>query len=49
MGGIKFKKCNELVIEIWEWCSDRNIWLNCCYIFGKVNIEVDRLLREFND
>lgn len=49
MGGIKSKKCNELAIEIWEWCSDRNIWLKCCHIPGKVNIEADRLSREFND
>lgn len=49
MGGIKSKKCNELAIEIWEWCIDRNIWLKCSHIPGKDNIEADRLSREFND
>lgn len=49
MGGLKSNKCNELAIEIWEWCIDRNIWLKLSHIPGKDNIEADRLSREFND
>lgn len=49
MGGIKYQNCNKLAVEIWEWCTERNIWLKCSHIPGKNNIEADKLSREFND
>jgi hypothetical protein len=49
MGGIKSQNCNKLAVEIWEWCTEGNIWLKCFHIPGKSNIEADKLSREFND
>ena len=49
MGGIKSECCNDLAVEIWNWCLDRNIWLLCSHIPGKINNEADKLSREFSD
>ena len=49
MGGTVSKKCNKLAREIWNWCTDRQIWLSACHIAGVKNIEADKASRVFND
>ena len=48
MGGIKSQKCNELSIQIWSWCIERNIWLSATYIPGPENV-ADFSSRNFNE
>lgn len=49
MGGTKSLVCNEVCIEIWEWCVDRGVWITCSHIPGKDNIRADKASRTFND
>ena len=44
MGGRK-PHLNSLAREIWVWCKDRNIWISCFYIAGRLNVTADRLSR----
>lgn len=48
MGGIKSIPCNDLAIQVWKWCIDRNIWISATYIPGISNI-ADKMSRQFND
>ena len=48
MGG-KIVPCNEIARKIWLWAADRNIWLICSFIPGKLNVEADRLSRMVNE
>ena len=34
--------------EIWFWCKDRNIWLSCFFIPGRLNTTADKLSRAKN-
>ena len=37
---------NSLAREIWVWCKDqKNIWLSCFYIAGRLNVTADSLSR----
>lgn len=49
MGGIYFRDCNQITREIILWCKDRDIFLIIIYLFGKLNVEVDKVSREFYD
>ena len=49
MGGIKSLNCNDMTIQIWEWCSQRNIWISASHIPGSTNIEADKESRKIND
>ncbi|XP_067021506.1 uncharacterized protein [Acropora muricata] len=49
MGGIKSLNCNDMAIQIWEWCSQRNIWISACHIPGSTNVEADKESRKIND
>lgn len=40
MGG-KIELFNILIIFIWKFCMDRNIWFFVSYIVGVENMEVD--------
>ena len=49
MGGIKSLNCNEMAVQIWEWCSLRNIWISASHIPGSKNVEADKESRKIND
>lgn len=49
MGGIKSLHCNNMAIQIWEWCSQRNIWISASHIPGSTNVEADKESRKIND
>ena len=49
MGGSKSKQLNELAVEIWEWCTARNIWLSAVHIAGRLNTGADEQSRVFSD
>ncbi|XP_073237618.1 uncharacterized protein [Porites lutea] len=49
MGGIKSLNCNDMAIQIWEWCSQRNIWISASHIPGSINVEADKESRKIND
>ena len=48
MGGIRSTDCNDMALQIWQWCQGRNIWLSSCHIPGSTNIEADKESRQFN-
>ena len=48
MGGIKSEDINSLSKDIWNWCSDTNIWLSAAHIPGKCN-PADKESRVFKD
>ena len=48
MGGVKSQTCNELSVQIWSWCIERNLWLSAAYLPGVEN-EADYSSRNFND
>ena len=35
--------------QIWEWCSDRSIWITASYLPGSQNVDADFMSRKFND
>ena len=49
MGGMKSPLCNDMARHIWEWCTQRGIWISAAYIPGRLNVEADRMSRTFND
>ena len=49
MGGIKSKDCDEMAMEIWEWCANRNIWITAEHLPGRLNTVADCMSRKFNE
>ena len=49
MGGVRSNECNQIAQKIWTWCQERNIWLTCSHIAGKLNTRADQKSRKFND
>ena len=43
-GGRK-RQLNDLAREKWLWCIDRDIWLTCFHIPGRLNVTADKLSR----
>ena len=46
-GGRK-KHLNDLAREIWFWCKERDIWLSCFHIPGRLNVTANKLSRTRN-
>lgn len=46
--GVRKKRLNDLTCEIWFWCKERDIWLSCFYIPGRLNSTADKLSRTKN-
>ena len=40
MGGTK-QSCNMITRDIWQWCTQRNIWLSASHLPGVENTEAD--------
>ena len=49
MGGSHSKPCNDLAMQLWLWCIERNIWVTASHVPGVDNIIADKASREFND
>ena len=49
MGGCKSTDCNNLALEIWDWCIHRDLWLTATHIPGIENTEADLGSRQFSD
>ena len=49
MGGVKSETCNDMALQIWEWCIARQIWLRARHIPGSQNIQADTASRAFKD
>ena len=47
MGTCHSDSCNSIVLEIWEFCISKNIWLTAAHIPGSCNIIADRESRNF--
>ena len=41
MGGTVSPICNNLALELWDWCLERDIWLSVAHIPGIDNVEAD--------
>lgn len=48
MGGRK-ALLNDLARDIWFWCMERDIWLSCFHLPGKLNTTADKLSRKLSD
>lgn len=49
MGGTKSLTCNDIAIQIWDWCLTSNAWITCSHIPGKENTLADMASRLVND
>ena len=49
MGGVISESCNDVTIDIWNWCIERNIWVSPGFIRGVDNVEADFLSRHFDE
>ena len=49
MGGVKSASCNEMALQIWDWCSRRDIWITAAHLPGSKNVEADLMSRQFKD
>lgn len=49
MGGMTSDSLNNLAVQIWNWCLDRDIFLSSQHIPGISNIQADQLSRKFSD
>ena len=45
MGTCRSLECHAVVLDIWEWAKNKNIWLTATYIPGVLNEEADTLSR----
>lgn len=48
MGGIRSPECNDIAVQVWQWCIDKNIWVSAAYLPGSQN-SADFESRHFND
>lgn len=49
MGGMTSESLNNLAIDIWSWCLERNIFLSAQHIPGTDNVAADYMSRNFSD
>ena len=40
--------CNQLTLDLWSWCIDRNIWISAAHLPGKDNKVADAESRKIN-
>ena len=48
-GGTKSEDCNNIAVEIRQWCISKNIWISAPFIPGTNNIIADKKSRVFDD
>ena len=48
-GGEQKRHLNDLTHEIRLWCKERDIWLSCFHIPGRLNVTADKLSRLTNN
>lgn len=49
MGGMTSESMDDLTIQIWNWCTDRNIILSAQYLPGVLNTYADLMSRQFSE
>ena len=49
MGGTKSLGLNDLTIQMWEWSTERSIWISAVHIAGISNHDADKQSRQFHD
>ena len=47
--GTKSVDCNNIAVEIWQWCISKNIWISAAFIPGTNNTIEDKKSRVFDD
>ena len=48
MGGTK-TTCHRIAQRVWRWCYERNNWITCVHLAGKLNVIADRQSRSEHD
>lgn len=48
MGGSKSSVCNDISLQIWNWCNENNVWISCNHIPGRLN-KADAPSRKFDE
>lgn len=49
MGGTRSAVCNDISLEIWDWCEKNEAWITCSHVPGAVNLLADAASRKFQD
>ena len=49
MGGTHFIECNSAAKDIWQFCTEREIWISAALILEKKNTQANRESRVFID
>ncbi|MCG8094339.1 MAG: hypothetical protein JAZ17_12090 [Candidatus Thiodiazotropha endolucinida] len=49
MGGIASISLDQLALELWQWCLDREIYMSASFIPGVFNVTADFNSRNFSD
>ena len=49
MGGMTSPKMDNLAMQIWEWCIERDIYLSASHICSEINVHADFSSRNFSD
>ena len=49
MGGVKSASCNQIALQMWDWCSKRDIWITAAHLPGSTNVEADFISGKFRD
>ena len=48
-GSARSYQCNKMARHIWTFIAERDCWITCEYIAGKLNVEADHASRVFDD
>lgn len=46
MGSIKYPLLSQLARRIWQWCEERDLWLQAVYISSEENVQADEQSRK---
>ena len=46
---MKSEKCNQLAVEIWNWCISNNLYISAEHVRGVNNVEADYISRNQNN
>jgi hypothetical protein len=49
LGGTRSRRLNNVALQMWEWCLNRNIWVKAEHLPGKLNLWADWESRNAQD
>lgn len=49
LGGMSSAVCNDICLQIWNWCGRHGAWLMCSHVPGALTLLADGASRRFTD